>query len=103
MTEESATLTTTQFVAKLAVKIPDFWTGDPDLWFLHAEVAIQEFSGHAVSNKIRPRPRHPEVASKYHGFRPRVNYELCFVILDPLRGSQVKISLLLHSLALAES
>ena len=28
---------TTEFVSKIAVKLPDFWTEDPDLWFLHAE------------------------------------------------------------------
>ena len=28
---------TTNFVSKIAVKLPDFWTEDPDLWFLHAE------------------------------------------------------------------
>lgn len=39
MTEE--TPTTPQFVAKLAVKLPDFWTDDPDLWFLHAEAAFR--------------------------------------------------------------
>ena len=32
---------TSQFVAKLAVKLPDFWTDDPDLWFLHAESAFR--------------------------------------------------------------
>ena len=28
---------TPEFVSKIAVKLPDFWTEDPDLWFLHAE------------------------------------------------------------------
>ena len=41
MTEESTAPSTTQFVAKLAVKLPDFWTEDPDLWFMHAESAFR--------------------------------------------------------------
>ena len=28
------------FVGRVAVKLPDFWTTDPDLWFLHAESAF---------------------------------------------------------------
>ena len=30
-----------QFVAKLAIKLSDFWTDDPDLWFMHAEFAFR--------------------------------------------------------------
>ena len=30
-----------QFVAKLAIKLPDLWTDDPDLWFMHAEFAFR--------------------------------------------------------------
>ena len=41
MTEEATSTPTTQFVAKLAVKLPDFWTDDPDLWFMHAESAFR--------------------------------------------------------------
>ena len=26
---------------KVSVKLPDFWTEDPDLWFLHAEAAFR--------------------------------------------------------------
>ena len=33
--------TPTEFVAKVSVKLPDFWTEDPDLWFLHAEAAFR--------------------------------------------------------------
>ena len=31
----------TEYVTKVAVKLPDFWTDDPNLWFLHAESAFQ--------------------------------------------------------------
>lgn len=41
MAEESATPATTQYVHKVTVKLPDFWTDDPDLWFLHAEAAFR--------------------------------------------------------------
>jgi hypothetical protein len=41
MTDVTAATPTSQFVAKLAVKLPDFWTDDPDLWFLHAESAFR--------------------------------------------------------------
>jgi len=41
MTDVLTVTPTTQFVAKLAVKLPDFWTDDPDLWFLHAESAFR--------------------------------------------------------------
>ena len=34
-------VTPTEFVAKVSVKLPDFWTEDPDLWFLHAEAAFR--------------------------------------------------------------
>ena len=30
-----------EFVARVTVKLPDFWTADPDLWFLHAESAFR--------------------------------------------------------------
>ena len=30
-----------EFVAKGSVKLPDFWTEDPALWFLHAEAAFR--------------------------------------------------------------
>jgi len=33
--------TPTEYVAKVSVKLPDFWTEDPDLWFLHAEAAFR--------------------------------------------------------------
>ena len=33
--------TPTEFVAKVSVKLLDFWTKDPDLWFLHAEVVFR--------------------------------------------------------------
>ena len=33
--------TPTDYVAKVSVKLPDFWTEDPDLWFLHAEAAFR--------------------------------------------------------------
>ena len=33
--------TPTEFVAKVSVKLPDFWTEDPNLWFLHAETAFR--------------------------------------------------------------
>ena len=41
MTDVPTVTPTSQFVAKLAVKLPDFWTDDPDLWFLHAESAFR--------------------------------------------------------------
>ena len=36
MTEESAT-PAAQYVTKVAVKLPDFWSDNPDLWFIHAK------------------------------------------------------------------
>ena len=33
--------TPTKYVAKVSVKLLDFWTEDPDLWFLHAEAAFR--------------------------------------------------------------
>ena len=39
MTEEATN--PTEFVTKVAVKLPEFWTDDPDLWFLHAESAFR--------------------------------------------------------------
>ena len=33
--------TPTEYVDKVSVKLPDFWTEDPDLWFLHAEAAFR--------------------------------------------------------------
>ena len=41
MTDVPTVTPTTQFVAKLAYKLPDFWIDDPDLWFLHAESAFR--------------------------------------------------------------
>ena len=35
------TETPTKYVAKVSVKLPDFWTEDPNLWFLHAEAAFR--------------------------------------------------------------
>ena len=34
-------VTPTEFVAKVSVKLPDFWTEDPDLCLLHAEAAFR--------------------------------------------------------------
>ena len=31
----------TEYVTKIAIRLPDFWTDDPDLWFLHAESTFQ--------------------------------------------------------------
>ena len=39
--EESTAPTSMQCVTKVAVKLPDFWTKDPDLWFLHAVAAFR--------------------------------------------------------------
>ena len=33
--------TPTKYVAKVSVKLLDFWTEDPDLWFLYAEAAFR--------------------------------------------------------------
>ena len=46
--------------------------------------SFQEFSSHTILDKLWP--CHPEVTSKYHGLRLRVNYEFCFVVLNPLRN-----------------
>ena len=37
MIEEAAVSASTEYVTKVAVKLPDFWTEDPDLWFLHTK------------------------------------------------------------------
>ena len=39
MTEQ--TTAPAEYVTKIAIKLPEFWTKDPDLWFLHAESAFQ--------------------------------------------------------------
>ena len=41
MTEDITAPAAAQYVHKVAVKLPDFWTEDPDLWFLHAESAFR--------------------------------------------------------------
>ena len=41
MTDDVTAPAATQYVHKVAVKLPDFWTEDPDLWFLHAESAFR--------------------------------------------------------------
>ena len=33
--------TPTEYIAKVSVKLLDFWTEDPDLYFLHAEAAFR--------------------------------------------------------------
>ena len=33
--------TPTEYIAKVSVKLLDFWTEDPNLWFLHAEEAFR--------------------------------------------------------------
>ena len=33
--------TSTEYITKVAVKLLDYWTEDPDLWFLHAEAAFK--------------------------------------------------------------
>ena len=30
-----------QYVTKVAIKLPDFWSDDPDLWFIHAKSAFR--------------------------------------------------------------
>ena len=34
--------TRTEYVTKVSVKLPDFWTEDPDLWFLNAQAAFRK-------------------------------------------------------------
>ena len=40
-TEEAPVPTTTQLISKLAIKLPDFFTDDPDLWFLQGKAAFR--------------------------------------------------------------
>ena len=42
MSEDDGNLSTpaAHYVTKVAVKLPDFWSDDPDLWFIHAESAF---------------------------------------------------------------
>ena len=39
MTEQ--TTAPAEHVTKIAIKLTEFWTKDPDLWFLHADSAFQ--------------------------------------------------------------
>ena len=41
MTYQNPVQVPTEYVNKIAVKLPDFWTEDPDLWFMHAESAFR--------------------------------------------------------------
>ena len=41
MTDQNPVQVPTEYVNKIAVKLPDFWTEDPDLWFMHAESAFR--------------------------------------------------------------
>ena len=34
-------LITIEYVSKIAAKLQDFWTKDPDFWFLHTESAFR--------------------------------------------------------------
>ena len=43
--------TPTELVAKVSVKLLDFWTEDPDLWFLHAEAAFR--NAHITQSKTK--------------------------------------------------
>ena len=44
--------TPTEYVAKVSVKLPDFWTEDPDLYFLHAEAAFRNAQIRQVKTKF---------------------------------------------------
>ena len=85
-----------EMVAKVSVKLPDFWTEDPDLWFLHAEAAFR--NAQTVENQIRP---HRTEASPEdyglgldHGFRGLLG--------NPLRGFKGQACFLVYSISLAE-
>ena len=52
MTDQNPVPVPTEYVNKIAVKLPDFWTEDLDLWFMHAESAFKKLSYHAVTDKI---------------------------------------------------
>ena len=41
--EESSSPATpaTEYITKVAVKLPEFWTKEPDLWFIQAEAAFR--------------------------------------------------------------
>ena len=30
-----------QYITKVAIKLPDFWSDNPDLWFIHAKSAVR--------------------------------------------------------------
>ena len=66
--------TPTEFVAKVSVKLPDLWTEDPDLWFLHAEAAFRN-AQITVKNQIRPHPT--ETSPEDHGLNTRPDHGFC--------------------------
>ena len=52
MTDQNPVPVPTEYVNKIAVKLPDFWTEDLDLWFMHAESAFKKLSHHEVTDKF---------------------------------------------------
>ena len=73
--------TPTKCVAKVSVKLPDFWTEDPDLWFLHAE-ARKSRANHTVENQIRP--HRPEASPEDYGLGTWPDHGFCCLLRNPL-------------------
>ena len=88
-----------EFVARVTVKLPDFWTADPDLWFLHAESAFRS------SRIVDSRTKYDIIVQKLPqdimvSVRPLVKGSAA-TSSTPLRGPQGQAGLLLHSHSLA--
>ena len=46
-------------VNNVAVKLPEFWVADPDMWFMQAEAAFRTARINQSRTKIRPRADAP--------------------------------------------
>ena len=77
--------TPTDFVAKVSVKLPDFWTEDPDLWFLHAEAAFRN------AQITQSKTKFDHIEQK---LPQKIMVSVCSLLGNPLRGFKGKACLL---------
>ena len=52
MTDENAS-TPTESLARVAAKLPGFWTNDPPLWFGHSETTFRQLQHHGLALQVR--------------------------------------------------
>jgi len=92
--------TPTEYVAKVAFKLQDFWTEDPDLWFLHAEAAFR--NAQITQSKTKFDQILQKLPQKIMGLFMWPDHGFCCLLSYPLQGFKGQACLFIYSITLAK-